>query len=108
MGDNTTVTHRAIRIDGENIYTQGDANNVEDATAVTVNNFIGETIFWIPEIGKYVAVLRSKRGLLLIGALIVLMFLVDVVLQALKPKKEDVSEIQQETESETTEEHEIP
>lgn len=45
------VTHRAVGIDGGSVTTQGDANNNTDAAKVTENNYIGETLFWVPVVG---------------------------------------------------------
>ena len=102
IGDNTTVTHRAIKVENGTIFTQGDANNVEDASQVTENNFIGKTIFWIPEIGKYVFALRTKRGIVTMALFITGVFLCDMILSASDPKKHQNQVILDETEEDNT------
>lgn len=57
------VTHRAVRVEAEGVTTKGDANNTEDtAGKVTEANFIGKTVFWIPEIGKLLLYVRTPSG----------------------------------------------
>ncbi len=72
------VTHRAVSIGGNGITTKGDANNTEDALEITKEQYIGKTLFWLPEIGKVLLFCQTKRGKA-VGAAIVL-FLVIVAL----------------------------
>lgn len=55
LADGTVATHRIVRMDEEKrlIYTQGDANDDEDAP-FSYDNLIGKPVFMIPLLG-YVA-----------------------------------------------------
>ncbi len=81
MGESAMVTHRAVRIEESGITTKGDANRIEDAALVTEKNYVGKTIFWIPEAGNFVRYLRTKQGIifLLSGAVVLILtgFLLD-------------------------------
>ncbi len=81
MGDSATVTHRVVKIQADGMITKGDANRVQDAALVTEDNYVGKTIFWIPEVGNFVRYLRTRQGtVFLISAAAVLIltgFLLD-------------------------------
>ncbi|MBR0485460.1 MAG: signal peptidase I [Oscillospiraceae bacterium] len=62
MGGNATVTHRVVRVETDGMITKGDANHVEDSALVTKENYVGKTIFWIPEVGNFVRYLRTRQG----------------------------------------------
>lgn len=67
------VTHRAVRIDEYGITTKGDANNTEDMTKVTNDNYFGKTVFWVPWFGKILLFLQTKRGKVICIDVIVLL-----------------------------------
>lgn len=48
--DGTTVTHRIISIDGDNILTKGDANNTNDKE-INKNKIVGKLVFKISNMG---------------------------------------------------------
>lgn len=89
--DLVVATHRVIDIDEENkhFYTQGDANDTQDASPVHFNNLIGKPIFAIPLLGYVSDYIQNPPGMYVTIAvgivLIVLVFLPDF----LKKKKED-------------------
>lgn len=62
VSDDMFVTHRAIRITGDGIYTKGDENNTEDPDAVTKENYIGKTVFALPYIGELFGFFRTEEG----------------------------------------------
>ncbi len=68
LGESAMVTHRAVRIEESGIITKGDANRVTDAALVTEENYVGKTIFWIPEVGNFVRYLRTKQGIIFLVA----------------------------------------
>ena len=81
LGGNATVTHRVVKIEEDGLTTKGDANRTEDASLVTEQNYIGKTIFWIPEVGNFVRYLRTKQGIVFFvsGAVVLVLsgFLLD-------------------------------
>ena len=81
------ATHRAIAIEADGIRTKGDANEIEDAGLITEDIFVGKTIFHIPELGYLVMKLRSVSGMMMLGALMLLLILIGRLLEP--PKKEE-------------------
>ena len=76
MGDNMLVTHRVTAIDNGKYTTKGDANNTEDASAVTRDNYIGKTVFVIPGLGNLLIFLKSTPGMIVtVSAIIILLIL---------------------------------
>ncbi len=73
IGENMQVTHRAIRIEPDGIVTQGDANNTEDATMVTEENYLGKTVFHIPYVGYVLLFLKSRIGRVIVCVIILLL-----------------------------------
>ena len=67
------VVHRIIDIQGEEIITKGDANNVEDEP-ITLEDIKGKVVFSIPSLGKYIQFCKSPIGIIIIiGAAVFLM-----------------------------------
>ncbi len=56
-GDSMTV-HRIVEIDGKNITTQGDANNISD-DPITRDDIKGEVIFAVPNAGNIIDFLKN-------------------------------------------------
>jgi len=73
IGENTLVTHRVLKIEPDGITTKGDANNTEDASKVTTENYIGKTIFHIQKIGYAMQFLKSRKGRVIVCAIIFLL-----------------------------------
>ena len=61
------VVHRIVEIDGENIITKGDANNVADKPIV-VTDIKGKVIVWNSFAGKCVSFLKTPMGIICIIA----------------------------------------
>ena len=64
------IIHRIVRLDGDSIVTQGDANNVEDAP-VSPAAVKGRLAFSVPAIGVLVRCMQSTPAALLLVVLIV-------------------------------------
>lgn len=77
LSDDSVVTHRAVRIIGDTVYTRGDANNAEDSSPVTEEGYIGKCILSLPKTGYIVRFIRSRIGLPLLAALIVFLIAAD-------------------------------
>ena len=76
VDDDMLVTHRAVRITDDGIYTKGDANNTEDPDAVTKENYIGKTVFALPYIGALFGYFRTMAGkAVIVAAMLVLLIL---------------------------------
>ncbi len=85
----TSVVHRIISREGEEVVTQGDANNVPDE-AIPLSRIKGEVAFAIPVIGHLVNLIKTPVGTLLLLGLAV--WLLESSFK--KDKKEDQSEIE--------------
>ena len=92
LADGTVATHRVIRIDEEKrlIYTQGDANDDEDAP-FSFDNLIGKPVFMIPLLGYAAFFIQHPPGsYIAISAsliLLILVFLPDLLKDEKKTKK---------------------
>lgn len=71
MQDKNLITHRIIKIEGENIITKGDANNTEDLP-ITINNIIGKVIYTVENVGIWKKVLFTPQVLISFTITIVL------------------------------------
>ncbi len=86
--DLVVATHRVIDIDAENelFYTQGDANSAPDGKPVHWNNLLGRPVFSIPKLGYFSEWITSPPGIYIgicaAAALIILMFLPDMLKRA--------------------------
>ncbi|NLK95789.1 MAG: signal peptidase I [Clostridiales bacterium] len=68
------VTHQIIRINDNEVITQGTANNVSDSP-VSKDRILGKYLFKIPKVGYLMAFLSSTAGLILvIGLLVIYVF----------------------------------
>ncbi len=67
------IVHRVIELDGDQVVTQGDANNVPDA-AFDRSAVVGVVIGWIPWVGTVVNILKTPVAcvLLLAAALLLI------------------------------------
>lgn len=89
------ATHRVVRIDTEKqcFYTKGDVNEIEDGSPVLFKNVIGVPVFSIPLLGYVSTYIQSPTGMgvaLVIGlALIVMVFLPDIILKKNKAEKKE-------------------
>ena len=74
---NTLVTHRVREVseNGQSFITRGDANNIDDPIAVTMETLVGKVVFHLPYVGYFLKFLKSAYGVvafsLIIGASII-------------------------------------
>lgn len=96
--DLMVATHRVIEVDAANqhLYTKGDANDVADSAPVHFNNVIGVPQFAIPLLGYVSDFVQHPPGsyiTLVVGtALIVAVFVPDIVRAVRKGKEEEETE----------------
>ncbi len=74
----TMVTHRIVRVDQEQeeIYTKGDANELEDQTATPFSRIVGVPVLCVPWLGYlagYFASAMGKVGIILLVVLVCLL-----------------------------------
>ena len=74
--DKDFITHRVIKIDGQDLITRGDANNSEDKP-IKSDQILGKVIYIIPKIGIWRRVLASPE---ILGMIIISIILLGVVL----------------------------
>ncbi|MCL2747880.1 MAG: signal peptidase I [Oscillospiraceae bacterium] len=88
--EQTIVTHRIVAVEGQSFIVRGDANNVNDATAVTYSAIVGQA--WkerIPQLGYLIMNLGTQQGIAagaLLLALLIVLFLVPAFLNPSKKK----------------------
>lgn len=61
-GASVTTTHRIVRIEGDKIYTKGDANDSEDGYIYS-NQIVGEVVHVIPKFGLFVEWTKTPTGI---------------------------------------------
>ena len=76
------VVHRIITIDGDDIITKGDANNVADEP-IKLSDIKGEVFFYIPYVGYAINFLKTPLGSML------LLFIVFFILFASAKSKDN-------------------
>lgn len=92
----TLVTHRVISIDTEaqSFTTQGDANEIADASPVSYENVVGKAILCVPRAGMILRVITSDNNktilIIVIIALLALSVFWDVPKKRRKKKKEGI------------------
>lgn len=59
------IVHRVIAIDGDEVQTQGDANNVADPV-FEKNEIKGVVLFWIPGLGTVAEILKTPTVMILL------------------------------------------
>ena len=86
VGNGTVVTHRIIDIivdedDPTNVQykTKGDANDTEDGDPVPFSRVIGKPVFDVPLLGYVAVFVRTPHGVLIMGALIVILLILTFV-----------------------------
>lgn len=85
MPSGERVTHRAISISEEGIETKGDANVVADGMLVTKQNYFGKNVCSIPKVGYVISKIQTKRGKIILGTMILMLFLSAILIG--EPKK---------------------
>ena len=69
------ITHRVIKIDGDEINTKGDANNSEDK-AINFNQVLGQVVYVVPKFATWKKVITTPAVLGLIIITVILFGLV--------------------------------
>ncbi|MBR1393318.1 MAG: signal peptidase I [Ruminococcus sp.] len=99
MSDGMPATHRVVSIDGGEYTTKGDANQTEDNSPVTKDNYIGKTVVVIPKVGVLLSFLHRPAGIAAAGGIIALL----LVLSFVPDKKKSEGESAESPEQEKTE-----
>ena len=73
--ENSFITHRIIKIDGQNLITRGDANNSQDKP-IKSSQILGKVIYIIPKIGIWRKILASPE---ILGMIIVAIILLGII-----------------------------
>ena len=73
--ENSFITHRVIKIDGQDLITRGDANNSEDKP-IKSSQILGKVIYTIPKIGIWRKILASPE---ILGMIIVVIILLGII-----------------------------
>ncbi len=80
INSSASATHRIISITENGFETKGDANSVMDNNITTKSNFIGKTLFSIPNFGFIVKGIQTARGKIILTTLIIALFLTGVLI----------------------------
>ncbi|MCH5317445.1 MAG: signal peptidase I [Eubacterium sp.] len=67
------VIHKIVSVDGDEIVTKGDANEVNDSP-ISVSDIKGKAVFHIPFIGALIRFLKTPVGFILIIAAMIVLF----------------------------------
>ena len=80
LSDNTIVTHRIYQIDNDGlITTKGDANEVEDATKISIDNIIGKVGFTLPFLGYISVYAKTPLGIAMACAVVFVILLLNFI-----------------------------
>ncbi len=90
MDGGTPVTHRVIALDDgrEQFITQGDANEIADPFPVEAEQIIGKVVHHIPFVGYLFPFLKSKHGIFVLSAGLILILYLSYLLKDDKQKVE--------------------
>lgn len=82
------IVHRVIKIDGDMVTTQGDANPSADEP-VNVKTVKGKVVFTVPFVGKVVNFIKTPVGTIIIIALVIAL----LEIPRIREKKKDTEEL---------------
>lgn len=68
------IVHRIVGIDGNNVITKGDANNIYDK-AIDISSIKGRVILTIPVAGKLIEFIKSPIGIIITISLSVFLYI---------------------------------
>lgn len=68
------IVHRIVEIDGNNVITKGDANNIYDK-AIDISSIKGRVILTIPVVGKLIEFIKSPIGIIITISLSVFLYI---------------------------------
>ncbi|MBQ0136069.1 MAG: signal peptidase I [Oscillospiraceae bacterium] len=96
MEGDYAVTHRIIAVNEDGTYTtQGDANNVQDATPVTPEHVIGKYQSKVSGLGNLVLFIQSTTGMLVcVGIPLAIFVVYDIIRRQMLLKKEKIKQAQ--------------
>ena len=80
------VTHRLVSLQGNQLVTQGDANNVADP-AIALSQVEGKVVLRLSALGKLIYFLKTKQGIYLTALLAILLFAVPYAADAIRQFK---------------------
>jgi signal peptidase len=83
---NSLITHRVKSIDGTNLVTQGDANNVADSP-VSLSQVEGKVFLRIPKLGSALLFLKTPPGILVLVLVCILLIEVPHIADRRRHKK---------------------
>lgn len=85
----TVVTHRVVDKNetDRTFTTKGDANETADGSKVSYASVIGKVVFSIPLLGYIHSYLSSVPGMIMIGTMLVILFILSVLLDYLSKKE---------------------
>ena len=79
VSEDMLVTHRAVSVTDEGVFTRGDSNVNGDPDPVTRENYIGKTVFALPHIGYMLEELHTRRGMIAVMVGIVLLVIAGMI-----------------------------
>ena len=72
VDEDMLVTHRAVRLSDEGVYTRGDENEADDPDPVTEDNYIGRTFYEIPRVGAALEFFHTEKGAAVLAGAVLL------------------------------------
>jgi len=77
VGGNTIVTHRIVDINPttREVYTRGDANQVDDPATVREANIVGRQEFMIPYLGYLSVKFQTTLGIKMLGGILIVLII---------------------------------
>ena len=79
VGEDVSVTHRIVAIEGGRYFTKGDANNSKDPAPVDDERIVGKVVRVIPKIGIVIEWIKSPAGIIFVVAITAIIILINVV-----------------------------
>lgn len=72
------ITHRIVEKNGSSVIAKGDSNSLPDAT-FSEDAIIGVVVAHVPEMGRYIDILRSPLVIMVLIALFILCMLWEII-----------------------------
>lgn len=90
-GDSMVATHRVVEIHEaeKEFVTKGDANDVVDLAPVTFDQMIGKAEWSIPLIGYISIYIKTKKGLFMAAAVLIVLIMLYLIQEILEPEKKE-------------------
>ena len=84
-----TYTHRIVKIDGERIYTKGDANGDVDPTPTKLSRIVGKVVFHLPLLGLLSLKLSVPVLIIAFAAILVVLILIRFIVAQKQKRRGD-------------------